>query len=112
MPKWGSSVSPIRGRCRRSGLFSCWEGTDYKGSASRLLGQIDAPRSSRALAMIALTSQSSIARRDAVKILKGRNPRDYAAVLIVLFRDPIKYDVQPVNGPGSQGELLVKSEDV
>jgi Pretoxin HINT domain len=85
-------------------------GDELQRIGVKLLGQINAARSSRALAMIALTSQSSIVRGEAVKILKGRDPRDYAAVLIVLFRDPIKYDVKSVNGPGSQGELLVKSK--
>ena len=29
--------------------------------------------------------------------------------MIALLRDPIKYDVKAVDGPGSRGELLVKS---
>ena len=81
-------------------------------TAVRLLGQIDSPGSSRALALLALMSRSAEVRRNATQILRQRDPRDFAPVLIALFRDPIKYEVRPVNGPGSQGQLLVKQKDV
>jgi hypothetical protein len=74
-----------------------------------LLGQIDSPGSSRALALVALMSQSADVRRSAIEMLRNRDARDYASVLIAFFRDPIKYDVKAVSGPGSRGELVVKS---
>ncbi len=79
-------------------------------TAVNLLAQIDAPGSSCALAMIAVLSRTADVRRDAVRVLKNRDPRDYAALLIALLRDPIKYDVKGVTGPGSRGELTVKSK--
>ncbi len=85
-------------------------GQESQKTAVKLLGQIDAPGSSRALALIALMSRSAEVKREAVQVLKKRDPRDYAGVWIAFLRDPIKYDVKPVKGPGSRGELLVKSK--
>src|SRR5262249_18425496 len=79
--------------------------------AVRVLGQIDSPGSSRALAILALSSRSAEVRQDAIQILKRRDPRDFAPFLVGLLRDPIKYEVKKVNGPGSRGELLVKGKD-
>ena len=39
-----------------------------------------------------------------------RDPRDFAPFLVGLLRDPIKYEMKKVNGPGSRGELLVKNK--
>ena len=87
-------------------------GAQHQNVAVRLLGQIDSPGSSRALALLALLSRSAEVRRNATQILRQRDPRDFAPVLIALFRDPIKFEVRPVNGPGSPGQLLVKQKDV
>ncbi len=87
-------------------------GAHHQNVAVRLLGQIDSPGSSRALALLALMSRSAEVRRNATQVLRRRDPRDFAAVLIALFRDPIKYEVRPVNGPGSQGQLVIKQKDV
>jgi hypothetical protein len=80
--------------------------------AVRLLGQIDAPGSSRALALLAVRGRSAHVKTVAVRVLKERDPRDFAAVLIAMLRDPIKFEVQPVDGPGSQGQLVIKQKDV
>ena len=45
------------------------------------------------------------------EILRHRDPRDFAELLANLIRDPIKYKVKSVKGPGSQGELLVEGKD-
>jgi hypothetical protein len=86
-------------------------GPQHQKLAVRLLGQIDSPGSSRALALLAVMSRSAEVRRNATQILRQRDPRDFASVLIVLLRDPIKYDVRPVNGPGSRGELVVNQKN-
>ena len=88
-----------------------WWTVQHQKFAVRLLGQIDSPGSSRALALLALMSRSAEVRSNATKILRQRDPRDFAAVLIALLRDPIKYEVRPVNGPGSQGQLVIKQTD-
>jgi pretoxin HINT domain-containing protein len=79
--------------------------------AVRLLGQIDSPGASRALAMLALMSTVAEVRQEATQILRRRDPRDFAPLLVELIRDPIKYEVKAVKGPGSPGELLIKSKD-
>jgi hypothetical protein len=86
-------------------------GLERQRVAVNLLGQIDAPGSSRALAFLALMTRSTEIRGHAIQILRRRDPRDFASELIGLLRDPIKYEVRPVNGPGSPGELLVKNHD-
>jgi hypothetical protein len=86
-------------------------GAQNQNVAVRLLGQIDTPGSSRALALLALLSRSAEVRSAATQVLRQRDPRDFASILIALLRDPIKYEVRRVNGPGSQGQLLVKQKD-
>ena len=62
---------------------------------------------SRALAILALMSRSAEARQEAVQILRNRDARDFAPLLIGMIRDPIKYEVKPVRGPGQTGELVI-----
>ncbi|MBX6316100.1 MAG: HEAT repeat domain-containing protein [Isosphaeraceae bacterium] len=78
--------------------------------AVQLLGQIDAPAASRALAALALFSKSEEVRRRATETLRQRDPREFADLLIALLRDPIKYEVKRVGGPGSPGVLLVEGK--
>ncbi len=87
-------------------------GPQYHKITVKLLGQIDSPGSSRALALLALKSRSSEVRRYATQTLRQRDLRDFAPILIALLRDPIKYEVRPVNGPGSPGQLFVKGKEV
>jgi Pretoxin HINT domain len=76
--------------------------------AAQLLGQIDAPSASKGLAFLAVFARSAEARRSAAETLRGRDAREYADLLIALIRDPIKYEVKPVGGPGSPGVLYVE----
>ena len=46
----------------------------------------------------------------ATETLRGRDPREYAELLIGLLREPIRFEVQHVGGPGSPGELLVEGK--
>jgi hypothetical protein len=83
---------------------------DTKGDHARavqVLGQIDAPGSSRALAWLSVFDNSSEVRRAATETLKRRDPREFAGMLVALLRDRIKYEVKPVGGPGSPGALFV-----
>jgi hypothetical protein len=82
-------------------------GAEGQKAAVRVLGQIDAPGSSRALAMLALSSKSAEARGEAIQILRRRDSRDFAPILVAMIRDPIKYEVKRVNGPGTTGELVI-----
>jgi hypothetical protein len=75
-----------------------------------LLGQIDAPNSSRGLAMLAVGGASPEVRRVAYEILKRRDPRDVVDLLIGMIRTPMKFEVRPVAGPGTAGVLFVEGE--
>jgi len=93
---------------------------DDQARAVQLLGQIDAPSSSRALALMALISRSADVRRHSLETLTRRDPRDVAAFLVSLLRDPdprldpdpilYRYELQPVGWQdvGSPGILLVR----
>ncbi len=83
----------------------------HQGFAVRIFGQIKASGSSRALALLAVFSPWAHIRQSAAQHLRNRDPRDFAALLVELLRDLIKYKVKPVIGPGSQGELLVEGKD-
>jgi hypothetical protein len=83
-------------------------GADGQKVGVRVLAQIDSPGSSRALALLALVSKSAEARGEAVQILRQRDPRDFAPLLVAMIRDPIKYDVKAVSGPGKPGELVIE----
>ncbi len=76
----------------------------------RLLAQIDAPAASRALASLAVLGSSDDVRTHAAASLLRRDPREFAPFLISLLRDPIKYEVRPVEGPGKPGELYVRGQ--
>jgi len=78
--------------------------------AVQLLGQVDAPAASRALAALAVLPKAAEVRRAAVETLRQRDPRDFVRLWIGLVRDPIKYEVKPVGKPGSPGTLLVEGQ--
>ncbi|WP_435010961.1 hypothetical protein P12x_002251 [Tundrisphaera lichenicola] len=78
--------------------------------AVRLLTQIDDPSASRGLAWLAIFGGSESIRRLAAESLAGRDPRESAPWLIGLLQDRIRYEVKPVGGPGSPGELYVQGK--
>ena len=49
-------------------------------------------------------------RGEAIETLTHRDPRDVVGRLIAMIHKPYKYQVRPVNGPGSPGELFVEGE--
>jgi hypothetical protein len=77
-----------------------------------MLGRIDDPRSSRALAEMAVTGALPAARRMAIGILAGRPRRDYAGPLVERIHGKIRYQVKPVDGPGSTGALVLDTPRV
>ncbi len=94
---------------------SIWKVFVMGGSADqeravRLLTQIDSPAASRALASLAVIGSTERVRNRAADALLKRDPREFAATLIGVLRDPIEYEVREVLGPGKPGELYVKGE--
>ena len=79
--------------------------------AARLLGQIDSSRASRLLAGLTIVTDSAEVRRIAVETLRNRDSREFADLLITRLRKPIRYQVQPVGGPGSPGALFIEGSD-
>ncbi|WP_406697189.1 hypothetical protein V5E97_39975 [Singulisphaera sp. Ch08] len=84
------------------------KGEANQNVAIRLLGQIDSASSSRALAALAVGSPFAEVRRAAAETLVRRDPRDFAGWLANLLRKPVRFEVRPVGGPGSPGELFVE----
>ena len=78
--------------------------------AVQLLGQIDSPVASKALVILALNPSMASVRRAAAETLKRRDPREFAALLIALIREPIKYKTSDVVGPGSTGTLRIEGQ--
>jgi len=79
-------------------------------TAVQLFGQIDSPRASRALALLAVFSDSAEVRRKSTETLRGRDTREFLGSVIGLLRKRVKYEVRPVGGPGSPGVLFVEGE--
>jgi len=83
---------------------------DDQATAVGLLTGIDAVGASRALAALAVFGGDAEVRRAAAETILRRDPRDAAGVMVGWLRDPIRYEVKDVQGPGRAGELLVKGK--
>jgi hypothetical protein len=73
----------------------------------QLLGQVDDPVSSGALAAQAIRTSFDSVRGHATEILKSRPLRDYGGDLVEMIQGTIKYEVRPISGPDSQGALAI-----
>jgi hypothetical protein len=67
----------------------------HQKAAVQILGQIDSPASTRALALLALQGKSPQVRATATQTLRLRDPREIAAFLIAWLRDP-QLDADPI----------------
>jgi hypothetical protein len=85
-------------------------GTGDQLIAVQLLGQIRSPASSQLLAILAVFAPSATVRGRATETLRGRDPDEYAPGLISLIRRPLRYEIRPIEGPGSTGTLFVEGE--
>jgi len=88
-------------------VFSMGGSESEQNHLMQLLGQIDDPRSSRALADLAVISRSEYVRQAVIEVLKKRPKRDYAGQLVEMIRGKIRHTVIPVDGPGSTGALVL-----
>jgi hypothetical protein len=89
----------------------------HQAAAVQVLGQIDSPDSTRALALLALDGKSPGVRARATQTLRLRDPRDVASLLVALLRDPqvdpdpilFHYQLVPIAGDAldAPGLLLV-----
>jgi hypothetical protein len=63
--------------------------------AVQVLGQLDSPGSTRALALLAVAGKSAQVRSKAISTLRRREPRDITFLLVGLLRDP-ELDKDPI----------------
>jgi hypothetical protein len=77
--------------------------------ALEILGRIETAASTRDIAGLSVRSRSAKVRYLAAEALRRRNPRDYVGELVDQIRSPMKYQVQPVRGPGSPGALFLET---
>jgi hypothetical protein len=82
---------------------------DHQLIAVETLARIDGPAASKELARLAVLGGSAAVRAAATEALKGRVLRDFGSMLVETIRSPIRYEIQPVQGPGSQGALMVET---
>jgi Pretoxin HINT domain/HEAT repeats len=92
-------------------LFAASRDPANQAVAVGLLGRIDSPAASKALALLAIHARSPEVRRAAAENLDRRDRREFLDVLIAAVRDPIKYEVRLVGGPGSPGALFVAGKE-
>jgi tetratricopeptide (TPR) repeat protein len=79
-------------------------------AAIEMLGQIDGPAASSTLAALAIFCPRSEVRNHAFDRLLSRDLREIMTRLIGMIKKPFKYQVRPINGPGSTGVLFVEGE--
>ena len=84
-PRAVPSICATFGRSRAS----------HQEAAVQLLGQIDSPDATRALALLALEGKSAGVRARAMQTVRLRDPHDIASLLVALLRDP-QLDTDPI----------------
>jgi hypothetical protein len=88
----------------------CGGGATDQDIGVQLLGQIEGPIASKAIAIMAIYGKSPNVRRHATELLRGRPAEEFLDLLVSLMKDLLKYEVKPVGGPGSPGILFVEGE--
>ena len=84
---------------------------DAQFTAIDVYRRLDAPSATRHLAAIAVLSPWNDVRAHAVKFLVECDQDVVVGTLLSLFRDPLRYDVQHVGGPGSPGASSSKGKN-
>jgi hypothetical protein len=77
--------------------------------ALRILRAIDSPASTQLVAKLAVLSDFEDIRRSASELLATRPPRDYLETLVAMVQTPAQYAIEPVQGPGLPGLLVVET---
>ena len=90
--------------------FAAGGGAD-QSIAVQLLGQVRSPIASKGLALLALYGKTPAVRRAAMETLRQLPPEEFLDLLVALMKDPLRYEVRPVGGPGSPGVLYIEGDD-
>jgi hypothetical protein len=88
----------------------CGGGERDQRIAVKALGQVQGPLASKVLAGLAIFGKTPEVQRLAIETLFDRPADDYLDYFVGLLRDPFRYEVRPVGGPGSPGVLFVEGE--
>jgi tetratricopeptide (TPR) repeat protein len=79
-------------------------------AAVQMLGQIEGASPAMGLAAMAVFSPRPEVRERATETLARYDPRDIVEPLIDVIQKPFAYQVRPIAGLGSEGELFVEGE--
>ena len=77
--------------------------------AVRMLARLATPQATRALAELAVLGKTQAVRTLAVDALRSRTTRDYMGILVDQIHAPMRYQFEPVRGPGSPGALVIET---
>lgn len=80
--------------------------------AVEVIGRIESAVATKTLALMSVYGRTPEVRRRATEVLRGRPDSEYLDVLMALMKDPLRYEVKSVGGPGSPGILLIEGERV
>ncbi len=77
--------------------------------AVKTLNKMIDPGATRELAILAVITTHDEVRWTATELLRKRDRRDFAGMLVDQIRTPMEYQVQPVGGPNKPGGILIKT---
>jgi len=81
----------------------------HEALAVNMLAKITTPVATRALAELAVLSKTQAVRSAAIDALRSRTPREYVGMLVDQIHAPMRYQFEPVRGPGSPGALVIET---
>jgi hypothetical protein len=82
---------------------------DHELVAAGMLTRLSTAVATRELANLAVLGTTQKVRSSAIEALRSRGARDYAGMLVDQLHAPMRYQVEPVRGPGSPGALLIET---
>ena len=82
---------------------------EHERFAVQMLAKIDTRAATRELAALAVLGTKQEVRTAAIEALRSRTPHDYAGMLVDQMHAPMRYQVEPVRGPGSPGALAIET---
>jgi hypothetical protein len=82
---------------------------EHEQLAVQMLARIETPAATVELAVLAVLGKTQLVRSAAIEALRSRPVRDYVGMLVDQIHAPMKYQVEPVRGPGSPGALAIET---
>jgi hypothetical protein len=82
---------------------------EHEQLAVQLLARIETAAATSELAVLAVLGKTQPVRSAAIEVLRSRPRRDFVGMLVDQIHAPMKYQVEPVRGPGSPGALAIET---